>query len=174
MGTSNVDAVYDSNVGNHARFVGHDVVNLVFSVSIKTSPCPSPPCTYFITTVFYGQPFYCLILLCMWSCLYRAPSLCIMHFHVFMDEIKLYIYISSEIVCSRSWNSLMLPILQECLLFHFVGPGRSILSPFWCICLSSNFRIKVTHHNCVMCLLFLDLINDVVEVVCKLWNVVGA
>ena len=22
-------------------------------------------CTYFITTVFYGQPFYCVILLCM-------------------------------------------------------------------------------------------------------------
>ena len=34
MVTSNVDAVYDSHVGNHARFVSHDVVNFVFSVSI--------------------------------------------------------------------------------------------------------------------------------------------
>ena len=61
-------------------------------------------CTYFITTVFYGQPFYCLILLCMWSCLYRAPSLCITHFHVFMDEIKLYyIILSYKSVVSRDW-----------------------------------------------------------------------
>ena len=44
MVTSNVDAVYDSNVGNHAQFVSHDVVNLFFSVSIRASPCPSPPC----------------------------------------------------------------------------------------------------------------------------------
>ena len=42
--TSNVDAVYDSHVGNHARFVSHDVVNFVFSVSTRASPCPSPPC----------------------------------------------------------------------------------------------------------------------------------
>ena len=35
MVTSNVDAVYDSHVGNHARFVSHDVVNFVFSVSHK-------------------------------------------------------------------------------------------------------------------------------------------
>ena len=42
--TSNVDAVYDSDVGNHARFVSHDVVNFVFSGSIGASPCPSPPC----------------------------------------------------------------------------------------------------------------------------------
>ena len=41
MVTSNVDAVYDSHVGNHARFVSHDVVNFVFSVSIRASPCPS-------------------------------------------------------------------------------------------------------------------------------------
>ena len=44
MVTSNADAVYDSHVGNHARFVSHDVVNFVFSVSIRASPCPSPPC----------------------------------------------------------------------------------------------------------------------------------
>ena len=43
MVTSNVDAVYDSHVGNQARFVSHDVVNFVFSVS-RASPCPSPPC----------------------------------------------------------------------------------------------------------------------------------
>ena len=42
--TSNVDAVYDSDVGNHARFVSHDLVNFVFSVSIRASPCTSPPC----------------------------------------------------------------------------------------------------------------------------------
>ena len=41
--TSNVDAVYDSHVGNHARFVGHGAVSFVFSVSIR-APCPSPPC----------------------------------------------------------------------------------------------------------------------------------
>ena len=45
MVISNVDPVYDSHVGYHARFVSHDVVvNLVFSVSIRASPCPSPPC----------------------------------------------------------------------------------------------------------------------------------
>ena len=44
MVTSNVDAVYDSHVGNHARFVTHDVVNFVLSVSIRASPWPSPPC----------------------------------------------------------------------------------------------------------------------------------
>ena len=44
MVTSNVDAVYDCHVGNHARFVGHDVVNLIYSVSIRASPCPSPSC----------------------------------------------------------------------------------------------------------------------------------
>ena len=33
--------------------------------------------------------------------------------------------LSSESVCSWSWTSLMLPILQDCLLFHFAGPGRS-------------------------------------------------
>ena len=44
MVTSNVEAVYDSHVGNHARFGSHDVVNFVFSVSIRASPCPSPPC----------------------------------------------------------------------------------------------------------------------------------
>ena len=42
--TSNVDAVYDGHVGNHARFVSHDVVNFIFSVSIRASPCPSPLC----------------------------------------------------------------------------------------------------------------------------------
>ena len=44
MVTSNVDAVYDGHVGNHARFVSHDVVNFMSSVSIRASPCPSPPC----------------------------------------------------------------------------------------------------------------------------------
>ena len=41
----NVDAVYYSNVGNHAPFVSHDVVNFIFSVSIRASPCPSHPCS---------------------------------------------------------------------------------------------------------------------------------
>ena len=44
MVTSKVDAVYDGHVGNHARFVNHDVVNFVFSVSVRASPCPSSPC----------------------------------------------------------------------------------------------------------------------------------
>ena len=44
MVTSNVDTVYDSHVGNHAGLVSHDVVNFVFSVSIRASPCSSPPC----------------------------------------------------------------------------------------------------------------------------------
>ena len=44
MVTSNVDAVYDGHVGNHSRFVSHDVVNLICSVSTRASPCPSPPC----------------------------------------------------------------------------------------------------------------------------------
>ena len=44
MVTSNVDAVYDGHVGNHARFVSHDVVNFISSVSIRASPCPSPSC----------------------------------------------------------------------------------------------------------------------------------
>ena len=44
MVTSNVDAVYDGDVGNHARFASHDVVYLIFSVSIRASPCPSPSC----------------------------------------------------------------------------------------------------------------------------------
>ena len=43
MVTSNVDAVYDGHVSNHARFVSHDVVNFISSVSIRASPCPSPP-----------------------------------------------------------------------------------------------------------------------------------
>ena len=51
MVISNVDAVYDSNIGNHARFVSHDVINFVFSVSIRASPCPSPPC-FFSESVF--------------------------------------------------------------------------------------------------------------------------
>ena len=38
MVTSNVDAVYDGHVGNHARFV-----SLIYMVSIRASPCPSPP-----------------------------------------------------------------------------------------------------------------------------------
>ena len=38
MVTSNVDAVYDSHVGNHARFVSHDIVDFVFSVSIRAFP----------------------------------------------------------------------------------------------------------------------------------------
>ena len=42
--TSNVDPVYDSHVGNHARFVNHDVFNFIFRVSIRASPCPSPRC----------------------------------------------------------------------------------------------------------------------------------
>ena len=43
---TNVDAVYDGRVGNHARFVSHDVpvVNVIFSVSTRASPCPSHPC----------------------------------------------------------------------------------------------------------------------------------
>ena len=44
MVTSNVDAVYDGHVSNHAWFVSHDVVDFIFSVSIRVSPCPSPPC----------------------------------------------------------------------------------------------------------------------------------
>ena len=44
MVTSNVDAVYDGHVSNHARFVSYDVVNFISSVSIRASPCPSPPC----------------------------------------------------------------------------------------------------------------------------------
>ena len=44
MVTSNVDAVYDGHVGNHALFVSHDVVNFISSVSIRASPCPSPHC----------------------------------------------------------------------------------------------------------------------------------
>ena len=42
MVTSNVDAVFDGHVGNHARFVRHDVVYFIFSVSIRASPYPSP------------------------------------------------------------------------------------------------------------------------------------
>ena len=50
----------------------------------------------------------------------------------------------------------MLPILQE---FHFISlaQAEAPCRPFRCICLSSNFRIKVPHHNCVVCLLFQDL-----------------
>ena len=44
MVTFNVDAVHDIHVGNHARFVSHDVVNFVFNVSIRAFPCQSPPC----------------------------------------------------------------------------------------------------------------------------------
>ena len=44
MVTSNVDAVDDGDVGNHARFASHDVVYLIYSVSIRASPCPSPSC----------------------------------------------------------------------------------------------------------------------------------
>ena len=44
MVTSNVDAVYDGHVGNHARFIGHDVIDLIFSGSTMASPWPSPPC----------------------------------------------------------------------------------------------------------------------------------
>ena len=77
--TSDVDAVYDSHVGNRARFVSHDVVYFIFSVSIRASPWPSPPCF--------------LLKLC-------------------------------------GHDLEMLPILQECLLFNFAGPGRSILSPY--------------------------------------------
>ena len=44
MVSSNVDAVYDGPVGNHARCVSHDVVDFIFSVSIRASACPSPPC----------------------------------------------------------------------------------------------------------------------------------
>ena len=44
MVTSNVYAVHDSDVGNHARFVSHDVVNFACNVSIRTSSCPSPHC----------------------------------------------------------------------------------------------------------------------------------
>ena len=51
-------------------------------------------CIYFITTVFYGQPFICLIVLCMW-CFNCGPSLCIMYFHVFMDQIKLLLLLSA-------------------------------------------------------------------------------
>ena len=36
MVTSNVDAVYDSHVGNHARFVSHDVVNLLVYGALNT------------------------------------------------------------------------------------------------------------------------------------------
>ena len=60
----------------------------------------------------------------------------------------------------------MLPILQKCILFLFAGPDRSALRPFLVFCLSSNFRIEVPHHNCVLWLLFQDLNNGVVEVVC--------
>ena len=42
MVTSNVDAVYGGHVGNHARIVSRDVVNFIFSVSNRASPCPSP------------------------------------------------------------------------------------------------------------------------------------
>ena len=35
MVTSNVDAVYDGHLGNHARFVSHDVVYFIFSISIS-------------------------------------------------------------------------------------------------------------------------------------------
>ena len=46
-------------------------------------------CPFFLsTTVIYGQPFICLIVLCM-LCFNCGPSLCIMYFHVFMDQIKL-------------------------------------------------------------------------------------
>ena len=44
MVTSNVDAVYDGQVGNHVRFVSHDVVNFIFSVPTRASSCPSPLC----------------------------------------------------------------------------------------------------------------------------------
>ena len=50
MVTFNVDAVYDSHVGDHARFVSHDVVNFVFIVSIRASPCPSTP--YFLLKLY--------------------------------------------------------------------------------------------------------------------------
>ena len=40
--TSNVDAVYDGHVGNHARSVTLCVVFFNFSVFIRALPCPSP------------------------------------------------------------------------------------------------------------------------------------
>ena len=53
MKALNVDAVYDGHVGNHARFVSQDVVNLNFSVSIRASPCPSPTCFLLKLCVHY-------------------------------------------------------------------------------------------------------------------------
>ena len=113
---SNVDAVY--HVGNHARFVSHDVVNFVFSVSIRASPCQSP--------------------------------------HGFL--LKLCVHDLEMIWCC--------PFYKSVSSFISLTQAEASYRPFWCVCLSSNFRIKVPHHNCVMCLLFQDLINGVVEVVC--------
>ena len=53
MVTSNVDAVYDGHVGNHARFVSHDVVNFIFSVSVLASQCSYPPCFLLKLCVHY-------------------------------------------------------------------------------------------------------------------------
>ena len=57
--TSDVDAVYDSHVGNRARFVSHDVVNFVFSVSIRASPWPSPPCFLLKLCGHYLEILWC-------------------------------------------------------------------------------------------------------------------
>ena len=116
--TSNVDAVYGGHVGNHARFVSHDVVNFIFSVSIRSSPYPSPPCF----------------------------------------RLKLCVHDLEIILCC--------PFYKRVSSFISLSQAEASCRPFWCICLSSYFRIKVPPHNCVMCLLFHDLINGVVEVVC--------
>ena len=58
--------VHDGHVGNCVRFVSHDVVNFIFSVSIgastRASPCPSPPC-FLLKSCIRDLEIICLIML---------------------------------------------------------------------------------------------------------------
>ena len=111
MFTSNVDAVYDGHVGNHARFVSHDVINFIFSVSTRASPCPSRPCFFLKLCVHDLEILWC----CPDSTRVSPLSFC--------------------------WPRQKHPVT-----------------------LSDVFIVLQLSH--CMCLLFQDLINGVVEVVC--------
>ena len=77
MVTSNIDAVYGGHVGNHARFISCDV-SFVFSISIRASPCPSPPCFLLKLCVHALELLLCCpIAVQLWLCLGWKDNECV-------------------------------------------------------------------------------------------------
>ena len=111
----------------------------------------------FFIRVLVGDIFgFFYFLICFFMLIARCSIISVMFlFRLSMSScsssaVNLFFYFELKRVLSVILWSLPMLTRFMTVTSGSLAQAEASCRPFWCICLSSNFRIKVPHHNCVM------------------------